>query len=118
MIERERLRLSATDMVARLARLRNVDGHPLSYEEIVLPLGRLPDVDAARQITSDIGELAHVQGLLGLASERVTVVNASKTVAGHRGMAEGRRIMRLERVVATADGIPVEWRVAFIALAV
>jgi len=80
-------------------------------------LGRLAGLDAARQITSDIGELAEVHGLLlGLASERVGLVNAGKTVAGHLGIAEGRRAMKIGRMVATAEGVRLEWRMAIVIL--
>lgn len=83
----------------------------------MLLLGRLAGLDAARQITSDIGELAEVHGLLlGLASERVGLVNAGKTVAGHLGIAEGRRVMKIGRMVATAEGVPLEWRMAIVIL--
>lgn len=60
----------------------------------------------------DITELAQRQGLvLGRAVERVAIVHAPKDVASHVQIAAGANVMRLNRVVETADRQPVEWRV-------
>ena len=63
--------------------------------------------------TSDITELAQCYGLsLGRATERVSIVPATKDVAKHLGIAAGANVMKLDRIVETADGAPIEWRVA------
>jgi DNA-binding GntR family transcriptional regulator len=62
----------------------------------------------------DIIELAQRHGLtLGRASERVSIVPASTDVARHLRIAPGTDVVKLDRVTETADGTPIEWRVAF-----
>jgi hypothetical protein len=62
----------------------------------------------------DIAQLAQRHGLtLGRATERVSIVPASGEVALHLRIAAGTDVLKLDRVIETADGIPLEWRVAF-----
>jgi DNA-binding GntR family transcriptional regulator len=51
--------------------------------------------------------------LLGRATERVSVIQATKAISLHLGIATGSDVLRLERIAETIDGEPVEWRVAF-----
>jgi len=87
--------------------------HPLAFEEVVLPLGRFFGL-AQNGDVPDISELAHRHGLLlGRASERVSIVPATKDVAMHLGIPVAGNVLKVDRVVETADGEPVEWRVTF-----
>jgi DNA-binding GntR family transcriptional regulator len=114
--EQSRLRIGP-EPVRRLARSRRFDGSPPYYEEIVLPLSRWAPLPPHRQLTSDILELASEQGiLLGEATERVRRVGANKTVAARLGMPEGGTVLAIDRVVHTAEGSPIEWRVTFRAI--
>jgi DNA-binding GntR family transcriptional regulator len=62
----------------------------------------------------DITELAQRHDLsLGRASERVSIVLATKDVAMHLGIPAGANVLKLDRVAETANGEPVEWRVTF-----
>ena len=62
----------------------------------------------------DIIDLAERYGLpLGRATERISIVPATRDVAKHRGIAAGADVMKLDRIVETAEGEPIEWRVAF-----
>ena len=38
---------------------------------------------------------------------------ATREVAKHLGIGAGAQVMKLDRIVETADGEPIEWRVAF-----
>jgi GntR family transcriptional regulator len=97
--------------VLRLTRIRNNAPGPTALEELVLPLDRLPGLTAD---ASDITELAQRYGLsLGHATERVSIVPATREVAKHLGIGAGAQVMKLDRIVETADGEPIEWRVAF-----
>jgi DNA-binding GntR family transcriptional regulator len=96
--------------VLRVTRVRR-DGKAVALEEAVLPFERLPGLIAD---DSDITELAQCYGLsLGRATDRVTIVPATREVAKHLGIALGTDVMKLDRVVETADGKPVEWRLAY-----
>ena len=51
--------------------------------------------------------------MLGKAAERVSLGQASATVAQTLGIAAGSPLMVLDRVVKTLDGRPIEWRMAY-----
>jgi DNA-binding GntR family transcriptional regulator len=101
--------------VLRLTRTRRDDDrHPVVVEEVVLALERFPGLVANGGDVPDIVQLAQRHGLsLGRASERVSLVPATKDVASHLQMAPGADVLKLIRIVVTADGDPVEWRVTF-----
>jgi DNA-binding GntR family transcriptional regulator len=98
--------------VLRLMRLRYAAlSRPVALEVAVLPLDRFPGLTAD---ASDITELAQCYGLsLGRATEHVSIVSATKNVAAHLGIAVGVNVMKLDRIVETTDGEPIEWRVAY-----
>ena len=89
--------------------------HPIALEEAVLPLERFPGLSPnGGGDIPDITELAKRHGIsLGRASERVSIVQATRDVASHLGIAFGTDVVKLDRIVETADGEPVEWRVAY-----
>ena len=101
--------------VLRLTLVRyDNNNHPLAVEEVVLALERFPGLAANGGDVPDIVELAQRHGLsLGHASERLVIVHASREVASHLRIAPGADVLRLNRIVETADGEPVEWRVTF-----
>lgn len=102
--------------VMRLARiLFDATDQPLALEEVVLPLERFPGLSLNDGgDVPDIIELVQRHGIsLGRAMERVSIVQATKDVAAHLGIAAGANVMKLDRVVETADGEPAEWRVAY-----
>jgi|SoiMethySBSTD1v2_1073268.scaffolds.fasta_scaffold290011_2 DNA-binding GntR family transcriptional regulator len=101
--------------VLRLTRVRYDDNnHPVAAEEVVLALERFDGLAVDAGDVPDIVELAQRHGLsLGHASERLVIVHASRDVASHLGIAPGTDVLKLNRIVETADGDPVEWRVTF-----
>jgi len=101
--------------VLRLTRVRHDGGdRPLAVEEVVLALERFPGLAPDGGGLPDIIELDQRHGLsLRHASERVAIVHASREVASHLQIAPGADVLKLNRIVETADGEPVEWRVTF-----
>ena len=101
--------------VLRLTRVQLDDNsHPLGVEEVVVALERFPGLAANGGDVPDIIELAQRHGLsLGRATERLAIVRATKDVASHLQIALGADVLKLNRIVETADGDPVEWRVTF-----
>src|SRR5262245_34874996 len=99
--------------VLRLTRVRYDDNnHPLAVEEVVLALERFPGLTANGGDVPDIVELAQRHGhSLGHASERLVIVHATRDVASHLRIAPGADVLKLNRIVETVDGDPVEWRV-------
>jgi GntR family transcriptional regulator len=101
--------------VLRVTRvLYDAPDRPIALEEVVLALDRFPGLTANGGDVPDIVELAQRYGIsLGRASERMSIVRASKDVAGHLGIAAGADVLKLDRICETVDGEPIEWRVAF-----
>jgi DNA-binding GntR family transcriptional regulator len=101
--------------VLRVTRLQQDDrSHPLGVEEIVLALDRFPGLIANGADIPDIIELAQRHDIsLGRAMERLSIVPATQDIAQDLGIAAGTDVMKLDRIAETADGEPVEWRVAF-----
>ena len=101
--------------VLRVTRLRHDDqARPVALEEVVLPLDRFPGLAPNGGGIPDIVELAQRHGLsLGRVTERISIVRATRDVASHLRITAGTDVMKLDRVTETADGRPIEWRVAF-----
>jgi DNA-binding GntR family transcriptional regulator len=101
--------------VLRLTRVQLDDnGHPLGVEEVVLALERLPDLAANSGDVPDIIELAQRHRImLGPSSERIRIIQVTKPIALRLGIAAGANVVKLDRIAETADGQPIEWRVAF-----
>ena len=115
LIEWAKLALNAPhERVLRMTRLRyDTADRPLAIEDVVLPLGRFfglaPDSDIP-----DLVELAKSHGLsLGSATERVSIVPATKEVALHLEITVGADVMKLDRIAETVDCEPIEWRVTY-----
>jgi DNA-binding GntR family transcriptional regulator len=102
--------------VLRLTRVRHGAPYhsPVALEEVVLALDRFPGLLPNGHAIPDVIELAQRHNLtLGRATERVRVMQATKAISLHLGVAMGSDVLRLERIAETADGEPVEWRVTF-----
>jgi DNA-binding GntR family transcriptional regulator len=112
-------KLSLSSLPAPVLRVTRIlfddNDHPIALEEAVLPLDRFPGLSPnGGGDVPDIMELAQRHGLsLGRASERISIVQATKDIAEHLGIATGTDVMKLDRIAETADGVPVEWRVAY-----
>jgi DNA-binding GntR family transcriptional regulator len=100
--------------VLRLTRVRQdeYDRRPLAYEKIALTLSHFPALARDGDVAPDILELAQRHGVsLGLATERVSIVRATSHVALHLGVAAGTNVLKLDRIIETASGEPIGWRV-------
>jgi len=101
--------------VLRVTRIRYDDDYfPLAYEKVVLPLDRYPGLVPNGGDIPDIFELSQRYDLtLGRATQRASIIPATRDVAVHLGIAEGTDAVKLDRVTETADGVPIEWLVAY-----
>jgi DNA-binding GntR family transcriptional regulator len=111
-----KLDLSAPNSpVLRLTRVQLDDeSHPLCVEEVVLALERFPGLAANGGEVPDITELAPRHGLsLTRIAQRIGIIPAAKDVALHLEIALGTDVLKMYRIVETADGKPIEWRVAY-----
>jgi DNA-binding GntR family transcriptional regulator len=101
--------------VLRLTRVQHDDNNlPLLVEDVVLALERFPGLPANGADVPDLVELARRHGLsLRRTTERLGIVRATTDVASHLQIAVGTDVLKTDRIVETADGEPVEWRVTF-----
>jgi DNA-binding GntR family transcriptional regulator len=115
-LEQERLKLAEGDMVIRVARIRNEGDQPKSYEFAVLPLARFPGLTPESNIEDDIVAFACAHGVtVGRATEALDTTYATTEVAEHLGIDPDEAVLKLDRVVRCAAGLPIEWRVGFVA---
>ena len=112
-------KLSLSSLQASVLRVTRIlfddNDRPIALEEAVLPLERLAGLSSNDGADiPDIIELAQRLGIsLGRAMERISIVPAVKDIASYLGIAAGTDVMKLDRVTETADGEPIEWRVAY-----
>jgi GntR family transcriptional regulator len=116
--EVEWAKLALTSPQARVLRVTRVrydaPDHPVALEEVVLALDSFPSLTADGGDVPDITELAERYGIsLGRASERISMVRSTEEVAGHLGIVAGTAVLKLDRIIETTDGEPIEWRVTF-----
>ena len=90
------LALSAGRRVVRILRVRSVQGRNDLVEATVLPFGTAPHL--ARS---------------GVAEERLSIVPASRWVADQLDIPLSSPVLKLDRIVRTASGMPLEWRLTF-----
>jgi DNA-binding GntR family transcriptional regulator len=115
-IEWAKLALTAPQArVLRVTRIRYDDAdRAVAFEEVVLALDCFPDRSLTAGEIPEIFELAERHGIsLGRSSERISMVQASKGIASHLGIVTGANVLKMDRIAETADGRPIEWRVAF-----
>jgi DNA-binding GntR family transcriptional regulator len=114
-IEQTRLDLAAGDAVVRVTRIRSEGCRPTAYELAVLPLGRFPGLKSDSEITHDLLALASAHGLaLGRVTEGLDTVSPTSEVAEHLEIGPDEAVIKLDRVVRSAHGLPIEWRIAFV----
>jgi GntR family transcriptional regulator len=112
--EQRELRLHPGETVLRTRRLRKQRGTPFLYEEACLAMSRFPAFRSGEAGDYDILALAWRHGFhLPRASEKVSLAKANPDVAVLLEVEPGTTLLRLERVIFSASGDPIEWRVGF-----
>lgn len=110
--EQQRLRLSSSDQVLRTTRIRSHHGHPYMQEATVLAVSRFAGFAVDRPTDYVLATVAQRHGvLLGKAIEKLTLCEADEAAATALGVAMGIILLRLDRIVSSLAGEPVEWRV-------
>ena len=114
-IEQERLKLAAGDVVVRVTRIRSIGDQPASHELAVLALARLPGLIPDADMQDDIVALARTHGVdFGRATTEVfDTIHAATDVAELLGIDPNDAVLKLDRVVRCARGLPIEWRVTY-----
>jgi len=101
------LEISKSTEVARLGRVRLLDGEPLAIEHAVVPAKFLPQLDDlgdSLYAALDSGGFRPVFG-----QQRIRAALATPTEAGVFSIRQNSEILRIERLTRLADGTPVEF---------
>ena len=104
--ERDILRLTRGDRVARLKRLRIADDTVMALEESVLPASVLPvpaEMEGSLYEYLDARHSAPVR-----AREQIRAINATAQLARHLRVPTGRAVLFIQRIGYLASGSPVE----------
>ncbi|MCW3838119.1 GntR family transcriptional regulator [Sphingomonas canadensis] len=101
------LKIPATQLVARLSRVRLADGEPLAIEHAVVSSEFLPDLGAVGDSLYLALEANGFRPTTG--TQRVRASLASPTEAGILRIMQNSEVMRIERVTSIPDGRVVEF---------
>jgi GntR family transcriptional regulator len=110
------LRLSASDPIAYLKRLRIANGEPLAFTEASLPARLVPDLQHTPLVNGSLYRtLEEVYGLeLAQADEEIEAVRATAEERRLLGVKPGAPMFQITRTTYLATGEPVEFaRVAY-----
>jgi GntR family transcriptional regulator len=111
-----RLSLPARARVWEIRRVRALQGKPVIFESIALPVALFPDLQLAidREVPSDMYIL--YQEKFGVtvarAEEKLRAVAADALDAEVLGLPKGNPLLEVDRVALSLDGTPVEWRLS------
>lgn len=101
------LKIPQTAQVARLGRVRLLDGEPLAIENAVVPAGLLPPVE---KIGDSLYAALSATGNRPVSgTQRLRASLATSVEAGFLSMPENGEILRIDRRTYRADGTPVEY---------
>ncbi len=113
-IEMRHLQISARDMVFRSNRVRHYKGRRFMCETIAIPQRIMPNLtieDFSNPRVAAFGARRHGM-LIGKANEKVDISQASSEIAEILGIPIDTPLLRLDRIVLSIDGRPLEWRIA------
>lgn len=113
-VEQDRLSIGARDKVLRTRRLREHRGRPYMHEEASLAVCRCPGLPSNELVGNYlITSLAQKYGThLARATEKLSIGEAPEQIAKLLMTEPLAPVLRLERIVHSVSGEPVEWRVA------
>jgi GntR family transcriptional regulator len=110
--EQARLELRSPQRVLRTTRVRLRGNKPFLYETAVLATSRFPALNGNPYGDYQLGAFAQRHGvLLGQAEEHLTLSEAGGDAVGLLDVEPGTILLRLDRIVRSLTGEPVEWRV-------
>lgn len=104
--EAEILKISQTDKVMRLGRVRLSDGQPLAIEHAVVPARLLPEINEISESLYLALESKGHRPVKG--TQKVRASLASPTEAGLLSVEENSEVLRIERRSYLRDNTPVE----------
>lgn len=112
--ERVRLELEPDDHILRTTRVKTHASRPYIYETAVIAANRFPGLNGEEAGDYALAALGQKHGvILGQAVEQLTLCEAAKEVAAALEVAAGTILLKLDRVISSFAGEPLEWRIGF-----
>jgi GntR family transcriptional regulator len=106
--------LQRPDEVYRVRRFRSHNGRLYMIEDAALPAALFPGLVQQPSLADRVVGLARHYGvLLARSQERVSIASPEKVITDALGHPAGAFVLRLDRVVFSRDGRPIEWRVGY-----
>ena len=92
--------------------MRLVDGHPILWERIAVPVSRFPALDQHKPLPNNLYNLySQRYGVtISTVQEKLKAVAAPVDVAAHLGISTGAPLLEIDRIAVALDGQVVEWR--------
>jgi len=111
----ELLKLSSTELVTQISRVRSLSRQPSVYEDVLLSKGLFPGIEAQQPLPNTLYTLyqMHYGFSVLKARERVRAVSANARYAEILGIDEGAPLLEVERLAFTIDGNPIELRYSY-----
>jgi DNA-binding GntR family transcriptional regulator len=109
--EAHALGISLSESVSEACRVRILEGRPVVRQVSVMPkaiAARLPMQSLGTRSLYELIRAYHTDTII-LASQHVSVIAASSRHAADLRIGEGAPLLRIQRLVAAGDGIPVEY---------
>lgn len=106
-LEADILRISKSDHVLRLGRVRLADGVPLAIEHALVPASLIPDISS---IDASLYQALREHGSTPTkGTQKIGASDATAIEAGLLSIAEGDSVLRIERFSFRDDGTPIEY---------
>ncbi|MGM0125029.1 GntR family transcriptional regulator [Enterococcus sp. AZ194] len=108
--EMDKLKLSKTDSILRMERIRYADGVPICFEVASIP-SKLVEEFTKAEITGSFYRTLETKGKkkVGRANQTVSAMLASERIAEYLEIKRGDSILRLRQVSYFEDGTPFEY---------
>jgi len=111
--EQAHLRVRPEEKILRTKRLQTLRGQPFLFEVVAVAASRLPGLELGSLHDHPIATLAQRHGVhLTQGSENLSLAAATCEAAASLCVEPGKMLLKLDRVLFSADGHPVEWRLA------
>jgi GntR family transcriptional regulator len=111
--EQEALHIGPCEPVVHKRRLLGTSDRAFVVEDACLAIGRLPGLRSDEVGDWNLSALAQQHGVhVARASEEVRLIAASREIAALLAIRPETVLVRLDRVISSIDGAPLEWRCA------